>query len=802
MDKKKKVMNSLLLTMLLIALQSSSMFAQNLSKIQFCDRAYEYSIGKDSVTLFLNMLDKHGNRIQDVGIEQLENYLVVKENGSIISLDRSKLGLVKSGKRIPTDYTFSVLVDLSISDEGKEHIYSTIGRLVEVAPEGSVFLSFFGDEVSPSMAVNTTNYQSFHDLFLVNAENKYFYSGLYAKLLEFDGSDVAVGQSLRVVDDYSSNEEITSRALLSTDKNLLFVFTDGGKRPSDEGIGFIDVVEYQASLSHIVPRVMAFYYTESGEEPKIEDTLKGLCSPRDELGNVIAEKEGRYMPSNNMEEVLRHFEEVVNDAMYDYSFTYKVADNNSYAGSVEYVGEWKGVVLGMSTLTIGSPERPWPIREYDTEDVVEKLLWAAFITFLMIALFFSISRIFIPFIRSKTFAAKYYKRYVPEENINKRICHYCKQEIQEGQFVVTKCKHIMHVACWQQNGYKCAEYGQNCKTGIQTHIEWSELFTLRSLKECYQTFSGILAGFVSWIIYEFFARELFVGMATTMTDVFYQAQAGMPNLYEDCVNKISAFLAVGTFLGFFLSFAFRMNDEYKKKNLKVWLKILGLSLLTSLIGALSFAIGAIILCSLLSVISVSFMPWYCSLPAYVLFSIFVSLSLTIKSTIPMKSALLGGLISAIIGFVVISTAGLSSTSGSWMNMLLDFIIYGGGLGASLVTVRMLAERYFLIVQTGIKAGMKIPIHKWMNAVGGGNKVSIGMTGECEIQMNWEKSNKVAKEHAQLFIDYDKQLPMIKPLVVGVIFNTRAELPVGKPSVLSNGDTFKIGDTIFQYVETE
>ena len=77
-----------------------------------------------------------------------------------------------------------------------------------------------------------------------------------------------------------------------------------------------------------------------------------------------------------------------------------------------------------------------------------------------------------------------------------------------------------------------------------------------------------------------------------------------------------------------------------------------------------------------------------------------------------------------------------------------------------------------------------------------------MTGECEIQMNWEKSNKVAKEHVQLFIDYDKQLPMLKPLATGVIFNTRAELSVGKPCVLSNGDNFKIGDTIFLYQETE
>lgn len=163
---------------------------------------------------------------------------------------------------------------------------------------------------------------------------------------------------------------------------------------------------------------------------------------------------------------------------------------------------------------------------------------------------------------------------------------------------------------------------------------------------------------------------------------------------------------------------------------------------------------------------------------------------------------MGGVCSAVIGFFVLYFSSGTISRWGWMNMLLDFIIYGGGLGASLVTVRMLAEKYFLVIQNGVKAGQRIPIHKWMNAVGGGNKVSVGMTGDCEIQMNWEKSNKVAKEHAQLYIDYTKSLPVIKPLATGVIFNTRAELPVGKPSVLSNGDTFKIGDTIFMYVETD
>lgn len=801
MDKTKKIIFRVL--MLVGLLSSTSLLnAQSVSEIQFCDRKYEYEIGKDSITLYFNMLDKYGNRIQELSAEQLDNYLVIKEDGELIPLDRSEVSLVNSGQRIPSEYTFSVLVDLSIPQNGKEQIYNTVARLVESAPDGCVYLSFFGDNVTSSNVITRDNYKQQRDKFFVKSENKYFYSGLYSKLLEFSDAITEKDSLIIAENDYARNEIISSRAMQNTDKNILFVFTEGSKRPSDEELGFIDVVGYQEDVTRVVPKVIALYYTEDNEGTRIENTLKGICAPKDSAGVTISEREGRYLPSNDMAEVLKNFEEVVNDAMYDYSFKYKVDESQNYARIVKFSGEWKAADIGSGEFSIGTAERSWPIRAEKTSDMVYKYLYALLITLGAISFFFVVAKICVPYIRSKSFAVKYYKRYEAEENISRRICHYCKQDIQPGQMVVTKCKHIMHVHCWQQNGYKCAEYGQNCKTGIQSHIEWKELFTLNSLKDCYQTISGIVAGFISWIMYEFFGRGCFEHISKKLVDIFYTEPTDMATLYVDCVNKTSAFLTIGLLLGFFLSVIFRYNDEYKKKDLMVWGKIIGLSLLTAIIGMIAFAIGAILLCLILTAIKTTYIPWYCSLPAYMLFSICVSLALTIKSTIPIKSALIGGLCSALIGFIVLYYSSRTSSASGWMNMLLDFTIYGGGLGASLVTVRMLAEKYFLVIQNGVRAGQRIPIHKWMNATGGGNKVSIGMTGECEIQMNWEKSNKVAKEHVQLFIDYDKQLPMLKPLATGVIFNTRAELSVGKPCVLSNGDNFKIGDTIFLYQETE
>ena len=793
MDKKKTLIPRLFVACLLFFIAATTVSAQNVKQIKFCDKKYEYGIGKDSITLYFNVLDLEDKPIRNLKESELSNYLVIKEDGNIISPTRSKTFQISTGQRIPSEYTFSVLVDLSIPEAGKAKIYDAICKLVESAPNGCVYLSFFGDEVTPSVALTKDNVTKFKDSFNKTSENKQFYGALYAKLAEFSKSKAEFEESVITSSDYKRNSEISQRAYKNQDQNILFVFAEGYKSPTiEENIAFLEVTEYQKGTTHIVPKVFAFYYTEEGQDADIENVLQGVCNPH------VEGHEGKYMPANDMAQVLNDFMEVVNDQMYDYAFVYKATDSKKYFGKTSYVAEWKGDALGKGEFSIGSAEQPWPEHSESTMDTLIKFLIAILVTLLTIAFFFAVMKVLVPFIQSKAFEVKYYKKYVPEANVSRRICHYCKQEILEGQSIVVKCKHIMHVHCWQQNGYKCAEYGQNCKTGIQSHVEWKELLTWKSLKDCHQTMAGIFAGFISWVLYELAGRGGFDGLSKTIVSTFYTAKEGLPDLSTECIGKTSAFLTIGLLLGFFLSMIFRYNDEYRKKDWKIALKIVGLSLLTSLIGVIAFAIGADILCSLLSAIGTTYIPWYCSFPAYILFSVGVALALTIKSSIPMKSALIGGGVSSIIGFIVLY---FSSFAGQ-MNMLLDFIIYGGGLGASLVTVRMLAEKYFLVIQNGVRAGQRIPIHKWMNATGGGNKVSIGMTGDCEIQMNWEKSNKVAKEHVQLFIDHERQLPMIKPLATGVIYNTRAELPVGKPNVLSNGDNFKVGDTIFQYVETE
>lgn len=782
MDKKSQIVHHCLWVVSLLLTATLQLSAQKNVEILGVD--YNYDLDDDCITL---QLKSHATK----DLKELREGLAIYENGK--KIDNGRVDYPSSQRTIPRDYTFSVLVDLRLSQDEKDNIYDAVASLVKSAPDSCVYLSFFGDEVSSSEMVTTKNIGRFKDRFEKDCKKSYLYDAVYAKLVEFGSEEISRKEKdAKLADEYIKNSQICSRAKKADNrKNILVLFTDGRNNPNEEWLTWRDCSDYQENTSDLVPRVYIYYFG-SRINPYNEGLFIVLSKPRD----------GSFKKSDSQMEILSDFQQKVENEKYNFEFVYSAAPDAHYTGKVSYVAVWDDETASADSCNyaVGTQENPWPRRHEATSDFLLKYFVALMVACLMIALFFFVMKILVPWVKQKSFSMKYYKIYQPERGVQRRSCNYCRQEIEPGEKYVNRCKHYMHVHCWKQNGYQCAEYGQNCKTGIQSHVDWEELKTWRSFKDCQQAIMGIIAGLVSWVVYEVMGRGILTSWAASIAGFFITGEQ-QQSLLPVCTTKVSAFLTIGLLLGFFLSLAFRNGDEYRQKNWAVYLKILGLSLFSAVIGMLSFAVGGMILCMLLSQTGTTFIPWYCSLPAYLLFSICTSLSLTVKSSIPVKSAMIGGLLSAFIGFLVLYFTDTLNRF-SWMNMLLDFIIYGGGLGASLVTVRMLAEHYFLVIKNGVKAGQRIPIHKWMSATGGSNKVTIGQAGNCEIQMNWEKSGKVAKEHVQLYIDQGRQLPVMKPMAAGVVYNSRAELPVGRQAILSNGDTFKVGDTIFQYLETD
>lgn len=807
MDKKKKIsgIKALFISMLLVL--AFPAIAQDVNKIRFVDK--QLGVGNDTITFFINVLGADDKHCYDVSAAHIREHFDLVENKDTISKNKWDVETLIDGERIPSDYTISVLVDLSISQKGKKEIYDAIQNLVNSAHDGSVYLSFFGDYVSNSQLVTKENYKDFYTYFQKEAQSKVFYSALIAKLAEFNDQErqdeelQSYETKIRSLDGYKKEKSICDRASAVvndsvTNKNLLFIFTEANVKPQFEDLDFLKFTKYHGNVL-IIPKVYAFFYDpeNKGIDEDMDKTLYGVTHPRDSEFNLIPECQGEYRSSSDIGEVVQGFMDAVRNEMYDFKLTYQVPQDKIYRGEkVAYTALWDGEVKGMQTFSIGAPQNTWPTRDETAGDSLQKYLIALLVAFLTILLFIAIMKIFIPGIKSKAFAAKYYQKFKVMENVRTMICPMCRCEILPGEKVVTKCRHIMHVRCWKANGFKCVEYGQNCKEGIQDHVQWDNLFSKETIRDCFLAIMGVCASLVSWVIYEATGRGFFDGLAAGIVNLFFKTDSQSLGIVKDCTTLLSSFLSIGLLLGFFLSFVFRLFDGVKRRSFGWFLEVTGLSLLSGLIGMAAFALGGIILCLWISSTD-TYIPWYCSFPAYLLFSVCISLSLIIKSTIPFKSALLGGLASAIIGFVVLYFSGLASKQWPWMNNLLDFVIYGGGLGASLITVRMLAEKYFLVVKNGIRNGLRIPIHKWMNA---GNKVTIGMTQQCEIQMAWEKSNKVAKEHVQLYINPSRSQAMLRPMAV-TTFNMRTELDSNsKPIPLFNGDTFKIGDTIFQYVE--
>ena len=241
MDKKKKisVIKALFIT-LLLALAFPTL-AQDVNQIRFGDREYNYDVGNDSIKLLLKVNDSNGKSCKDVYPADFKDHFSLVENGDTIRNNKWKVKELTGGQRIPSDFTISVLVDLSIPESGKEDIYEAVRTLVEMAADSSVYLSFFGDQVSNSRLVNKENYAQFHGRFKEMASSKYFFSALYAKLTEFNHGEAQYVDQIKA-SSYKKESKICDRADKSVEKeennNFLFIFTGGNENPQNEELNF------------------------------------------------------------------------------------------------------------------------------------------------------------------------------------------------------------------------------------------------------------------------------------------------------------------------------------------------------------------------------------------------------------------------------------------------------------------------------------------------------------------------------------------------------------------------------------
>ena len=127
---------------------------------------------------------------------------------------------------------------------------------------------------------------------------------------------------------------------------------------------------------------------------------------------------------------------------------------------------------GVKEYSFGSALNPWTLSPSGMGTTKMRnryidILYGLLLGIGVIALAYAIMQFLVPWLQYQIFRKKYVKKFKPSDvqaegkNVVLEQCYYCKDNFQEGDLIVTKCKHTVHWECWEENHDRCPEYGLN-----------------------------------------------------------------------------------------------------------------------------------------------------------------------------------------------------------------------------------------------------------------------------------------------------------------------------------------------------
>lgn len=747
----------------------------------------EHSVYADTIYMKFKITDKKTNEKEFWGDIKPEGNEIKILNDKIEIRDLRALTSANTKGNIPDNILVSLLIDKNISESDMVNVREAVRYLVDNCPDNTVFVSFFDSEVGISQPVSAETFDFIENEFHVSNNKKIIFDAALAKFRELAGEI-----------DISSQPEIIAKANNDSIKKYMILLTDGQvdvSEPNTAGniYAFNEFVQQTDMLGESSKQIEIHAIRYGEPSADVDTNLAFICR------NIRNENVKGGFYTADPDSILNKMKEFTDKLSPDYELLLTNNPGRIYSGEhrnfvLQIVKDTK-IASGIKSYVIGTPANPIVTGSANvSSQTFLGFMWGLIILFLS----FFIIQVVIPYLiyRTSSFEKKYIVKYKSNDDEVVK-CNFCSEELLDDEEIVVRCQHIMHKHCWRENGNKCTEYGQNCKDGKQYYFDQTKPFSsVNSPFFMKWVLYGMAGGFVSWLIYQYFVFRdplIFESFTNGLLKIFYPG-----NLQETDADVITSFLAkigplllIGPLLGFILTFLFSYINEYRKKKIGVLLEILWRSLLGAFCGFLAFLIGSIIIivCKANGInIWIDWIPW-------LLFGGFLGLCLSIKTTIVWKHALLGGILSGLISFVLLF---FSKWFGSYA-VLFSFMLYSAGLGISIVTIHRTAQRYFLRYK-GRKDG-EIAIHKWMSVLGGSNDVTIGRSNHCIIQMNWDDNPTVEDIHARLYVDKKSGIPSLKVLADNLTFNGNS-VRKNDEFLLKNGIIFKIGDTEFQYIEKD
>lgn len=657
-----------------------------------------------------------------------------------------------------------------------------IVNFAEALPKSArIYISALGNEVTATERVtpgeSIRTYIRSDEMCEQADDQINIYSALIAKIQEFKN----MPESDSFIPEMAHNAELAADT--QTDKYVYF-FTGNIDQYTDPAFmdakfKFVDD-EYLPVPEQLKAIYCVYFGSEFGE---YENEMNFICH---------RSANGRVFQEFSTDSLTAMFASTIDPEAMDYRITWAPQDGaafNSRATGFQLKAE-KVQAAGSIQMAVAAVDSPLLAdTEAGNDWLKNSLLWCV----ILLVAAWLILQLLVPFINYQIFRSRYVKKFHiadAHKNLVLQQCYYCKGEFEEGDLIVTKCKHTVHAECWDENNGRCPEYGiSDCKDGIYTYNR-KNLLDRKNAPDCiYWVLAGLAGGLASWLLLQYVQGcGMFEGLIGKLVSVFYgdQASSALPAF----IGKIQPGIWCGILFGFVITLLFSLMSAFQKGSAVSYVFALVRAICGAVAGAVAFIIWGAACVALQQSGNCLWLDW---LP-WILTGLGVAACLAVKSEVSVKNALMAGLLGAIVAYLLISSLPVEIIGA------IGCMLFGAVIGGAVAIVQYPSESYFLHVEGSTKQ-RDIAIYKWMNSAGGSRHVTIGRSDECVIQMTWDKSEQIADKQLELYLE--KDLPYALALADGTVLDENAQpLPVGKTIRLKHGCAFTIGETLFTYIEKD
>ncbi len=692
------------------------------------------------------------------------------------------------------------LVDLSLPQPLVDQERKAVGQMRNLFSDKNLFVAFItGTSLTETIPV--TDYVMKNYFVSSDSTKKYLFRSILTKIneMELDSSwakgakhttmvvmsDGATYQDDQPMDPqhFQIEHQLTSYALRSP---LYYANFDTKKENYSDTDIFGSLGEYS-------------YLPFDDTETDIDDSsiLQSLCTA----------SKGLYQKNFDWPAIQHNIQDMYGMDMADYRFTLENPDHKVYRGrhgrdlqiACYDAATDSLLVQGNCFYSLGSVYRPVIVNPSPLYNVLlQGIIYAA----LLILLIYAILQFLVPYIQYRMFQKKhivtYSKTQVGANGLMvAESCYLCKAPFEEGDQVVTKCQHAMHLECWDENQYQCPEYGRHCEHGRHYYNRQHLLDPQNATFYLNWIIAAIVAAVLAWIFYTTrmhpYLSSLVEKLILTITNTKPDTVEGSAYLAEYGAS-INHFPAFGLCTGFFLTLMLSCMSAAKREPLSRAAEILLRAFLGGLGGLLFFTLGGAISVALglqENAIIIDWIPW--SLTGY-----WIALCVTWGTRIQIRHSLvIGAFIVGLVSTYLWTWLYAGSTVDYRVTLLINFILFAVAMAISIAKSAPRSERYFLTV-SGIIKQMDVALYKWFKA-NPNDVVTIGHSVDCHLQLSWDIQSAIAPIQAEIRLE--RGIPRLYALEEGV-FVAGKPVEVGKGIRLYHGKTFTIGQTTFTYIEKD